>query len=314
MICENLFLMTATPIRSGPQDMWSLLHLLYPKVYNSYWQWVNKHCVVIDGIFGKEIQPKPKNPVKFKEMLNKHMVRNLKKDVLKQLPSKTRQVLPIEMTAKQKKAYNDVLHEMILETDDDVIITTGVLAQLLRLRQILACPKMIGIDDYGAAINALIEHYIPIEFDNNNSVVIATPFRQAIPYIKEAIQGAFEDVIIEEIHGDIKETAQQVAQRFQSYDTHKKVIIYTIKSGASWTATDANVAFFLGYEWTCIDNEQAEDRIHRIGQEKSVRIHYILHPNTVDNLVMDKLDTKAYASNWSLKPEELMRQINSKIC
>ena len=90
--------------------------------------------------------------------------------------------------------------------------------------------------------------------------------------------------------------------------------IYTIKSGASWTATDANVAFFLGYEWTCIDNEQAEDRIHRIGQEKSVRIHYILHPNTVDNLVMDKLDTKAYASNWSLKPEELMRQINSKIC
>ena len=220
MICENLFLMTATPIRSGPQDMWSLLHLLYPKVYNSYWQWVNKHCVVIDGIFGKEIQPKPKNPVKFKEMLNKHMVRNLKKDVLKQLPSKTRQVLPIEMTAKQKKAYNDVLHEMILETDDDVIITTGVLAQLLRLRQILACPKMIGIDDYGAAINALIEHYIPIEFDNNNSVVIATPFRQAIPYIKEAIQGAFEDVIIEEIHGDIKETAQQVAQRFQSYDTH----------------------------------------------------------------------------------------------
>ena len=231
MICENLFLMTATPIRSGPQDMWSLLHLLYPKVYNSYWQWVNKHCVVIDGIFGKEIQPKPKHPLKFKEMLNKHMVRNLKKDVLKQLPTKTRQVLPIEMTAKQKKAYSDVLHEMILETDDDIIITTGVLAQLLRLRQILACPKMLGIDDNGAAINALIEHYLPIEFDCGNSVVIATPFRQAIPYIKEAIQGAFEDVIIEEVHGDIKETAQEVAQRFQNYDTHKKVIIYTIKSG-----------------------------------------------------------------------------------
>ena len=74
------------------------------------------------------------------------------------------------------------------------------------------------------------------------------------------------------------------------------------------------MAFLLGYEWTCIDNDQAEDRIHRIGQEKPVRIHYILHPNTVDNLVMDKLDTKAYASNWSLKPEELIRQINGKIC
>lgn len=307
MICENLFLMTATPIRSGPQDMWSLLHLLYPKVYNSYWQWVNKYCVVVDGMFGKEIQPKPKDPIKFKEMLNKHMVRNLKKDVLKQLPTKTRQVLPMEMTAKQKKAYNDLLHEMILETDDDVIITTGVLAQLLRLRQILVCPKMLGIDDNGAAVNALVEHYLPIEFDAGNAVVIATPFRQAIPYIKEAIQIAFPDVIIEEIHGDIKETAQEVAQRFQGYPGHKKVIIYTIKSGASWTATDANVGYFLGYEWTCIDNEQAEDRIHRIGQEKPVRINYVLHQNTVDNLVMDKLDTKAYASNWSLKPEELMK-------
>ena len=308
MICENLFLMTATPIRSGPQDMWSLLHLLYPKVYNSYWQWVHKYCVVIDGMFGKEIQPKPKNPLKFKEMLNKHMVRNLKKDVLTQLPSKTRQVLPMEMTVKQRKAYNDLLHEMMLETDnDDLIITTGVLAQLLRLRQILCCPKMIGIDDNGAAINALIEHYLPIEFDNGNAVVIATPFRQAVPYIAEAIKVAFPDVVIEEIHGGIKETAQEVAARFQSIPTHKKVIIYTIKSGASWTATDANVGFFLGYEWTCIDNEQAEDRIHRIGQSKSVRINYILHQDTVDNLVMDKLDNKAYASNWALKPEELMR-------
>ena len=29
MICENLFLMTATPIRTGPQDLWALLHLLF---------------------------------------------------------------------------------------------------------------------------------------------------------------------------------------------------------------------------------------------------------------------------------------------
>lgn len=308
MICENLFLMTATPIRSGPQDMWSLLHLLYPKVYNSYWAWVNKYCVVIDGMFGKEIQPKPKNPLKFKEMLNKHMVRNLKRDVLTQLPSKTRQILPMEMTVKQRKAYNDVLHEMMLETDtDDLIITTGVLAQLLRLRQLLVCPKMLGIDCNGAAINALVEHYLPIEFDNRNAVVIATPFRQAVPYIADAIQTAFPDVIIEQIHGGIKETAQEVAARFQSIPTHKKVIIYTIKSGASWTATDANVGYFLGYEWTCIDNEQAEDRIHRIGQSKPVRINYILHQDTVDNIVMDKLDNKAYASNWSLKPEQLMK-------
>jgi len=310
MVCENLFLMTATPIRSGPQDMWSLLHLLYPKVYNSYWAWVNKYCVVVDGLFGKEIQPKPKHPLKFKEMLNKHMVRNLKKDVLTQLPSKTRQVLPLEMTVKQRKAYNDLLHEMMIENDnDELIITVGVLAQLLRLRQILCCPKMIGIDDNGAAINALIEHYLPIEFDSKNAVVIATPFRQAVPYIAEAIQAAFPDVVIEQIHGGIKETAQEVAGRFQSIPTHKKVIIYTIKSGASWTATDANVGYFLGYEWTCIDNEQAEDRIHRIGQSKPVRINYILHPDTVDNLVLDKLDNKAYASNWALKPEELMKQV-----
>lgn len=307
MICENLFLMTATPIRSGPQDFWSLLHLLYPKVYNSYWQWVNRHCIVINGPFGKEILGKPKNPLAFKEMLNKHMVRNLKKDVLEDLPTKTRQTLVLELTPKQKKAYNDIMRDMILETDDDIIITTGVLSQLLRLRQILVCPKMIGIDDNGAALNALIEHYLPIEFDGKNSVLIATPFKQAIPYISEAIKMAFPDVIIEEIHGDIKETAQSVAARFQSYETYKKVIIYTIKSGASWTATDASTTFFMGYEWTCIDCEQAEDRIHRIGQKKPVKINYMLHPNTVDELVMDKLNDKAYASDWALKPAEIMQ-------
>lgn len=317
MVCENLFLMSATPIRSGPQDMWSLLHLLYPKVYNSYWQWVNRHCIVINGPFGKEILGKPKKPLEFKAMLDKHMVRNLKKDVLTELPTKTRQILPVEPTAKQKKAYDDILRDMILETDDDIIITTGILSQLLRLRQILVCPKMLGIDDNGAALNSLIDHYLPIEFDSMNSVLIATPFRKAIPYIADAIRSSFPDVIVDEIHGGIKETAQQVAARFQSYETYKKVIVYTIKSGASWTATDANTSFFLGYEWTCIDCEQAEDRIHRIGQNKPVRINYMLHPNTVDELVLDKLNNKTYASDWVLKPAEVMEKAKhnfKKVC
>lgn len=309
---EYLYLLTGTPIRRGPHDLFGMLHLIDNKKFTSYWGFVNRYCHVHDNGFGKEVLPKPKNPIQFNNMLKLHMIRHRAADVLTDLPEKVRGVTPISMTKKQLKSYKSLEKDMMLETKDDFILTPNAMTLLLRLRQLLVCPKMIGVDDNGAAINALVNDLLPNDFDDGRAVLIATPFRQAIPFLRSEIESKFKDVIIEEIHGGIKETSSDVALRFQSHKTHRKVLLYTIKSGASWTATDASVCYFLGAEWNNSDNCQAEARCHRIGQKRLVDIRYLLTEDSVDIHVSERLNEKAMAEAWVLNPQRIMQIIKDK--
>lgn len=306
---ENLFLLTGTPIRKGPDDLWPMLHLLDPRKFPAYWPFVNKYCHVIKTPFGKEILNRPKNPTEFNKMLKHYMIRHKKSEVLKDLPDKVRRVLPIDMNKQQARMYNELFEDMMTEVGDDILMVPSVLTKNLRLRQLLVCPRILGVDDDGAALTALVKDLIPQEFDDGRAVVVGTPFRTAIPYIIDAIRRELPDTYVETIHGEIKETAQQVAQRFQNYADHRKVLVYTLKTGASWTAHTASTGFALGYEWSTTDMVQAEDRIHRMGQKLDVIWNYLLHPDTIDELIMETLNVKSSAEHWILRPQEMYKKL-----
>ena len=307
----NLFILTGTPVRKGPQDLWSLLHLLQPKKFTSYWGYVNKYCHVLQGQFGKEILGRPKDVRVFNDMLYQQMVRNLKKDVLPDLPDKQRIPLLVDMEPIQLAAYIEILEEMMLVTDTDVLLTPNRMTQDMRLRQLLVCPRILGIPDDGIALKTIAEYSIPQQFDAGRAVVVTTPFRQAVPYIREAIERSLPGTYIEEIHGAVKENTNNIAKRFQAHKSHKKVLIYTIKSGASWTAHTASTGFMLGSQWDVNENTQAEDRIHRIGQKNKVDWYYLLHKGTVDEAVMDKLNGKNDAQLWTLHAHEMLAKLES---
>lgn len=303
---RHIFILTGTPIRRGPQDLWPMLHLLDPKKFRSYWGFVNRYCVVVDGRFGKDILNRPKDPIAFHNMLNEYMIRHKKEDILKDLPPKMVLGHEVLMNDEQLRVAKEIEENMMAEIGDDLLVTPSTLSQILRLRQLMVCPKLIGGKTYGTAIDSLVTYLIPEEFEQGRSVAIATSFRQAIPFIKEALIKEIPDVDIFEIHGQIKETAQSVAAAFQACRNTKKVIIYSIKSGASWTATDASTGFMLGYDWSAINNQQAEDRIHRIGQKEIVYWKYILYLDSIDLAVREKLQEKNRNITWVLDPREMI--------
>jgi SNF2 family DNA or RNA helicase len=306
---DNLFILTGTPVRKGPQDLYPMLHLLDPKRFRAYWPFVNRYCHVLQGRFGKDILNRPKDPVAFREMLSHYMVRHKKKDVLQDLPDKIRQPILLQMEGEQKRVYDELLENMMVEVGDEVIATPTILTQDLRLRQIAVCPRILGIDDDGIGLRTIASYLIPEAFSHGTPVVVATPFREAIPHIEYAIRKSNKGVEIFQIHGKIKETAQEIAQRFQDCPKTEKVLIYTIKSGASWTAHSASVGFMLGFEWSTTEQIQCEDRIHRIGQVNKVFWNYVINEQTMDEIVMDKLDEKNMAIGWVLTPKEMQAKL-----
>lgn len=306
---KYMILMTGTPVRRGPQDLWAPFHLLYPKHFPAYWPFVYKHCIVIKTMFGKEIENRPLNAQAFNKMVFEYMVRRKKKDVLTELPDKIRQPLYLELEGAQKKAYEDLATNMMLELpNEEILITPNIATQILRLRQLLVTPQLLGIDEEGAGIEALRE-LVQDQFDIKKAVAICTPFRQAIPFIQKAMEDLTPHIF--EIHGQIKQSAKEVSLEFQNCKAVNKIMLYTIKSGMSWDAYEASTVFFLGYEWGAYDNLQAEDRLHRIGQKDTVHVNYIMHKNTVDDLVLSKLNDKQMAENWIMRPQEVIKYLKS---
>ena len=315
-ICENMFLTTGTPIKKGLENLFAPLHLLDKVAFPNYWPFVNKYLKVIQGPFGKEIEPMPKNPEAFRKILSNYMIRHRKVDVAKDLPEKQRQVISIEVSPTQRAIIDSIREQQLVPSasEDGVPIpilsgATGVLYE----REVLVTPRLFGYDENGAAIDTLVE-MAENEFMSGRSIIVCTPFRQAIPFIEQALRPLATTFVI---HGQIKELPRDVANRFQECKTTRKALIFTIKSGASFNAYSASTAFFLGYEWSAAENKQAEDRIHRIGQTNPVMIYYLLNSRTVDELVKSKLNTKQTAEDWAFDPnaiKEMYEHWEKKYC
>ena len=308
------YLLTGTPIRQGVIDLFAPLHLLNPDKFKSYWQFVGAHCITMQTPFGKQIERNPRNIAEFRSMLNNYMVRRLKSEVLKDLPGKQRQSIPMEMTSAQKKAYGHIIEEFIYADEDTTVVTPNAMTAMLKCRQLLVCPRLLGIDDDGAAFKYIVEEGTNL-LENNRPFVVFTPFREAIPLLEDAIHTEIgKHVHVYKLMGGLRPS--EFANQWQGFmeDPNKvKVLLCTIKSGASFHATVAADVFFLGYEWDFNYNTQAEDRCCRLGQTNFVHCNYLLHKDTVDEDVRLRLNSKQDASNWIVGTEEQYRMMLHRV-
>lgn len=302
-------LLTGTPIRQGVTDAFAPLQIMDKTVFKSYWQFVNKYCITFDTPFGKEIDRKPKDVGQFRNTMQRYMIRRMKGEVLDDLPGKQRQPILCDLTPKQLKAYKELMEQMFTIDGDNIVIVPNALTLKMRLRQLLVCPMLVGIDDRGAALNTLVEMGMDL-LQNNKPFVVFTPFKKVLPFIKEALLEKNPSLSIHEIHGQMTDVSFATQwQTFQDSKNKNKVLLCVIKSGASFQATEAATGFFLGYEWDFNLNSQAEDRLCRLGQKDFVNIYYLMHRGTVDEDVAAKLNDKKEASDWIIGNDEQFRML-----
>lgn len=306
-------LLTGSPVVNNLDDLWTLLHLSDPQRWSSYWRFVDTYLHKFHNGWGWEIGG-PKAPEKFQRDTAPYVIRRTKADVATELPPKIRQQLPISPTGTQAKLYAQMAKDMLIEFEQDGeadfdkwLAAPNHLAQITRLRQILVSPKLIGVDAPSTMLDALVER-LTSEIDAKQSAVVFTPFAEAIPLIEAAITAAniVPEASVFTVRGGM--SAANLAaeiERFQTIDG-PAVLISSLLMGTSWTATRASAAYFLGYHWTAAMNEQAEDRIHRLGQRETARIHYFVNERTIDEYILDIVNRKATWATLALDPRALL--------
>lgn len=307
----NILFITGTPVRRDPSDLWAPIHLIDPKNYRSYWRFVNMYCEQEEDYFGnKRIKPRPKNPKALQYLLySRFMVRRAKSEIEDQLPSqKARAVLLVEMNPEQKKMYNAMDKQMLIELESvetpeqlEYIIASSGAEKVIRLRQLLISPKLLGGKSNGGALDDLLDRLeAHLAEPIPPAIYVCTPFRLGVDIIAEAINKRFIAYTTSKLMGGLgAEKSHEIIQSFQD-GTTPRVLITTIKSAVGFTAHAAKVGYFLGAEWSAIENVQAEDRIHRIGQTNDVVINYLVHRKTVERKVLKVVGDKMIAEQSTL--------------
>jgi SNF2 family DNA or RNA helicase len=307
---EIRFALTGTPVANNVLDMWAILHWISPKEFPTKSKWIDRMVDTMLNAFGgmMVLGLKPHMEDEFHKTVDPMMRRMLKARVLPWLPEIMNERRDVEMSTKQKKAYEQMRDNMIALLEDpsgsaDTLVAPSVLTQTTRLLQFASSYAEIKADEKtgepkatlsapSCKVDALMDDIKNGDF-GDDSVAVCAVSRQLLELLSEELDKAKIP------HGMItgaqnEEERQESIDDFQSGRT--KWILFTDKAGGvGVTLTAARRLVMLQRPWSLVDHKQALDRVHRIGSEihDSVVIMDYVTEGTLEERVIQVLETKA---------------------
>ena len=300
------FALTGTPVANNVVDMWSILHWLSPEDWSSKTKWIDRMVDTMMNAFGgmMVLGVKPHMEEEFQKTISHHMRRMLKARVLPWLPPVINDRRDLEMSTKQKKAYEQMRDHMIAELESgEAVSAPSVLTQTLRLLQFASSYADIVVDEVtgeprailsepSCKVDSLMDDIKNGDF-GDDSVAVCAVSRQLIELLSKALTKA-------EIPHGLITGAQDEDERQQAIDDFQtgriKWILFTAQAGGvGVTLTAARRLVMLQRPWSLVDHKQALDRVHRIGSEihDSVIITDYVTEGTIEERVLQVLETKA---------------------
>lgn len=285
------FLLTGSPMLNRVDELWSLLYRIAPADFPKYWAFLNRYAV-FGGYENKQIVG-VKNEKELTAKLQHHMVRRLKKDVL-DLPEKQRIVVTVTLDANQKKLYDEIKDEMQMTMPDSPtpVDIENALTKFLRLKQVCGTTACFpGFEDSSFKLDRLVDDAKEI-MDNGHKVVIFTQFRGVLA----AIEKRLAPYPVHSMSGATP-VADRVptVNRWAAEHGGAAIVCMLQVAGVGLNMTASRHALFADKLFVPKLNEQAEDRLHRIGADKSqpVQIREYICKGTIESRIEAILRSKS---------------------
>jgi len=269
------FAITGTPIENKEEDLWSIFEFLNPDLFEVYKL----------KLLSKEIK---------RTYIKPFILRRKKSDVLKELPLKNEILITLNMTQKQREVY-DYYENTWVDFKDDFI---KLLALLTRLRQICISPKLLekDIDADSVKIQHITEMIQEITL-SGESVLIYSSFVTSLKIVEAILDES--NIPYAKLTGELNSTQREnEISRFEKNQNIKVFLISLKAGGVGLNLIKANHVIFMDPWWNIAVENQAADRVHRIGQEKKVNIYRLICLNTIEERVMEIQQEKMAIINY----------------
>jgi len=230
---------------------------------------------------------------KLKVLLNPYSSIISKEEAQLNLPPKVYQTYNVDMPESLLKVYKSMKTKYMVEIEEEIVTASIVLAKIMKLRQILAGFMYTGEDHEVVIfphnrIKALLEL---IEL-NPGKIIIWSNFIHCISEICAALKTKYGIGSYVRYDGSTDNRSEAV-ERFTNDDDCRFFVGNQSVGGYGLTLTSAATMIYYTNSYSYKTRLQSEDRIHRIGQNKSTLYIDMQVPNTVDSQIMDIINHKS---------------------
>ncbi len=330
------FALTGTPVANSPEDVWTLMRFVAPTEYPWKTAFVDRYALQTMNVFGfpQVAGIKSEHAEELFRILDPRFIRRLKSVVLPQLPPKVYSTRTVRMETpggtrtKQGVAYESMRKDMLAQLDGGTLMAANPLTRALRLCQFAACCGELvpngTVDAQGNLDFDLVLTEPSCKVDALEDIILELGVEQAVVFAesRQLIEVAHARLVkasgvkdgpmfgmkVGLVTGAVPDFERQ--ENVRAFQSGKlKVLLLTLAAGGEGlTLTAASTAIFLQRSWNAVLNMQAEDRIHRIGQESgSVTIIDVVTEGTIESRVRDALAHKAGVLEEIVRDEDTLR-------
>jgi len=281
---HNRIAISGTPLENSSFDLYGQLSFTCPGLLG------DKRY--FSDVYGKPIDQfkNQKRRNELRQKIQPFILRRTKNEVAAELPEKVYRVLYSEMGDKQRQvydAYEKEFRDFICALSGDKLDKSPmhVLRGLTRLRQICNSPALLPDGMLNTAVSAKIELLKEQVSDKapHHKIVIFSQFVSMLHLVGAMLTEIGVPYV--SLTGGTRQRGS-VVRAFQEDPTVRVFLISLKAGGVGMNLTAAEVVYLVDPWWNPAAENQAIDRVHRIGQHKKVVAYRLVTPNTVEEKVL----------------------------
>ncbi|MEW6375179.1 MAG: DEAD/DEAH box helicase, partial [Thermodesulfobacteriota bacterium] len=233
-------------------------------------------------------------------LISPFTLRRLKKTVLEELPEKIEDIRICSLSEDQTKLYRDAISSRgeglieVLKRGEEPIPYIHIFALLNLLKQICNHPALVEgrMDDfekYQSGKWDLFKEILSEAFDSGQKIVVYSQFLGMIRIIERFLQG--QGVGFVTLTGATRNRGE-IISRFNK-DPDCRLYVGSLKAGG--TGVDlvaASIVIHYDRWWNAAKEDQATDRVHRIGQRRGVQVFKLVTEGTLEEKIAAIIEKK----------------------
>ncbi|CAK4692306.1 hypothetical protein LEN26_006224 [Aphanomyces euteiches] len=318
---ENRLLLSGTPLQNNLSELWSLLNFLLPDVFDDlalFQSWFNSTSsassnTTTDIISKKEVLTNQKqNQVvsKLHEILRPFVLRRLKTEVVMDVPSKTEIVVYCPMSDLQASYYKLIAEKKLAKALQEKYGKTTSMPSTLRnmamqLRKCCNHPYMFDEDTDASGNVVTGEHLVQAAgklqvMDSMLKQLLKKGHKVLIFSQMTRVLDILEDFMLLRRYQYCRLDGQtHFTERQRSMDAFNDpngglqiFLLSTRAGGLGINLTGADTVILYDSDWNPHQDNQAQDRCHRIGQTKDVVVYRLITENSFENRMLQRANAK----------------------
>ncbi|KAL3578217.1 hypothetical protein D5086_019721 [Populus alba] len=300
---KRRLLLTGTPIQNSLQELWSLLNFLLPHIFNSedkFEEWFNAPFAD-RGEVSLTDEEQLLIIRRLHNVIRPFILRRKKNEVEKYLPGKTQVLLKCDLSAWQKVYYQQVTEMGRVGLHTGSGKSKSLQNLTMQLRKCCNHPYLF-VGDYNmwrkdeimraSGKFELLDRLLPKLHATDHRVLLFSQMTRLMDILEIYLQ--LHDYKYLRLDGSTKtEERGTLLKKFNAPDSpYFMFLLSTRAGGLGLNLQTADTVIIFDSDWNPQMDQQAEDRAHRIGQKKEVRVFVLVSVGSVEEVILERAKQK----------------------